>query len=133
MKKLCLMIFAAFCCYAALSQNNPPANANIAIRPGITKTIKIIPSSKAVLIRKDVVQLKGQLSQFSDSVTITKKQIDDEVNKMKSDLDQMSEMGEMESLRLQMAMDRLSKMMATLSNLMKKISDTAQGITQNMK
>jgi hypothetical protein len=39
----------------------------------------------------------------------------------------------MESLRLQMAMDRMSKMMSTLSNLLKKISDTSQSITQNIK
>ena len=45
----------------------------------------------------------------------------------------MSEMGEMESLRLQMAMDRHSKFMTTLSNIMKKISDTNQGIIQNIK
>jgi hypothetical protein len=32
----------------------------------------------------------------------------------------MSELGEMESLRLQMAMDRLSKFMTTLSNMLKK-------------
>ena len=52
---------------------------------------------------------------------------------MKHDLDSMSELGEMESLRLQMAMDRMSKMMSTLSNLLKKMSDTASQITQNMK
>ena len=52
---------------------------------------------------------------------------------VKSDLDSISEMGEMESLRLQMAMDRMSKMMSTLSNILKKISDTAQSITQNLK
>lgn len=52
---------------------------------------------------------------------------------MKRDLDSMSEMGETESLRLQMSMDRMSKMMSTLSNLLKKISDTAQSITQNLK
>jgi hypothetical protein len=45
----------------------------------------------------------------------------------------MSEMGEMESLRLQMGMDRLSKMMSTLSNILKKISDTANSIIQNLK
>jgi hypothetical protein len=50
-----------------------------------------------------------------------------------SKLDSMSEMGEMESLRLQMAMDRISKMMSTLSNILKKISDTAAEITQNLK
>ena len=45
----------------------------------------------------------------------------------------MSEMGEMESLRLQMAMNRLSDPMSTLSNLLKKSSDTASGIVQNLK
>ena len=40
------------------------------------------------------------------------------IDQMKSDFDSMSEMGEMESLRLQMAMDRLSKMMSTLSNVL---------------
>lgn len=52
---------------------------------------------------------------------------------VKDKLDSMSEMGETESLRLQMAMDRVSKLMSTLSNMLKKISDTAQGITQNLK
>ena len=52
---------------------------------------------------------------------------------IKNDLDSMSEMGEMEALRLQMAMDRMSKMMTTLSNLLKKASDTASTITQNLK
>ena len=63
----------------------------------------------------------------------TKAQIDAMKDKLKKDLDSMSEMGEMESLRLQMAMDRMSKMMSTISNLLKKISDTANTITQNLK
>lgn len=45
----------------------------------------------------------------------------------------LSEMGEMESLRLQMAMDRMSKLVSTLSNLQKKISDTSSTIVQNIK
>jgi hypothetical protein len=48
-------------------------------------------------------------------------------------LDSLSEMGEMESLRLQMAMDRQSKALSTASNTLKKLSDTAQSITQNLK
>ena len=53
---------------------------------------------------------------------------------MKHDLDiDEAKWREMESLRLQMAMDRMSKMMSTLSNLLKKMSDTANQITQNMK
>lgn len=60
-------------------------------------------------------------------------QVDREAAAIKNKLDSLSEMGEMESLRLQMAMDRLSKLMATLSNLMKKISDTSNSIVQNMR
>lgn len=56
-----------------------------------------------------------------------------EIADIKSDLDSMNEMGEMESLRLQMAMDRMSKMMETLSNLLKKMSDTSSAIVQNLK
>jgi len=36
-------------------------------------------------------------------------------------------------LRLQMALDRLSKLMSTLSNILKKINETAGSITQNLK
>jgi hypothetical protein len=59
--------------------------------------------------------------------------LDSAQDTLKNKLDSMSEMGEMESLRLQMSMDRLSKMMSTLSNLLKKISDTSSSITQNIK
>ncbi len=50
-----------------------------------------------------------------------------------NELDSMSELGETESLRLQMAMDRLSKMMSTLSNMLQKISETSANIAGNLK
>ncbi len=111
------------------AQNNPQKVT--IVKP--VATVKVLPSQKAVVVRKDVIKLKTQLTQLSDSITITKKEIDAIVDKMKNDLDSMSEMGEAESLRLQLAMDGLSKMMSTLSNILKKISDTQQSITQNIK
>ncbi len=45
----------------------------------------------------------------------------------------MSEMGDEESLRLQMAMDRQSKFMETLSNIEKKMAQTQDSIVQNLK
>jgi Arc/MetJ-type ribon-helix-helix transcriptional regulator len=54
-------------------------------------------------------------------------------DELRDKLDSMSELGEMESMRLQMIMDRRSKLLETLSNIMKKISDTSQSITQNLK
>jgi hypothetical protein len=67
----------------------------------------------------------GKLTRAADLLAV--------VDNLKGQLDSLSEMGEMESLRLQMAMDRLSNLMSTLSNMLKKLSDTAQSITQNLK
>ena len=47
--------------------------------------------------------------------------------------DSMSEMNQMEQLRMQMAMDRKSKAMQALSNLLEKSSDTAATLTSNLK
>jgi len=68
-----------------------------------------------------------------DAPPSTLADLDAQIDKMKQYVDTMSEMGEMESLRLQMAMDRMSKMMSTLSNLLKKISDTSSQIVGNLK
>jgi hypothetical protein len=48
-------------------------------------------------------------------------------------LDAMAEMSEMQGLRLQMAMDRASKAMSALSNLLKASSETARAIVQNIR
>lgn len=42
-------------------------------------------------------------------------------------------LGQMERLRLQVAMDRRSKFMSTLGNLLKKRADTSASIIQNLK
>lgn len=72
-------------------------------------------------------------SMFGLMATLYAKHLDEEAGDLLDKLDSMSEMGEMESLRLQMAMDRMSKMMSTLSNLLKKMADTSSQITQNLK
>jgi len=45
----------------------------------------------------------------------------------------MNEMDEERSLRLQLALKRLAKFQSTLSNMMKKVSDTSSGIVSNLK
>lgn len=64
---------------------------------------------------------------------VDKRALDAAKEAVKDKLDSLGEMGEMESMRLQMAMDRRSKMMETLSNLLKKMNETASGIIGNMK
>ena len=132
MKRIILLILIIFC-YRSISAQTDSSKKVFVLKSNAAGFVKTIPPTKAVTIRKDALKLELQLTQFSDSIGITKKDIDATIDKMKDDLDSMSEMGETESLRLQIAMDRLSKMMSTLSNMLKKISDTSQSITQNLK
>jgi putative addiction module CopG family antidote len=48
-------------------------------------------------------------------------------------LDSLGELTDMTSIRLQMLMERRTRVLATLSNLLKKMSDTEQAISQNLK
>jgi hypothetical protein len=45
----------------------------------------------------------------------------------------LDSMSEMDALQLQLAMDRRSQFISTLSNMMKKISTTQDTLTQNLK
>lgn len=119
---------------AALSQKT--------VSPGPARNFAAVRNFEAVALNPQPLPPKEASSSAVrdfDSVALNpqplppKKVSGSAIDKAKSDLDSMSEMGEMESLRLQMAMDRRSKMMSTLSNLLKKISDTADGITANLK
>lgn len=60
-----------------------------------------------------------------------------ELNRLSTDImnamDAQNKKEEEQQLRLQMMMDRMNRMMTTLSNLLKKISDTANTIIQNLK
>ena len=94
-----------------------------------TKTNPRLVAGPTQTIKKDST-IRIQRMQ---TIQASKSDIDNAKETIKNKLDSMSEMGETESLRLQMAMDRMSKMMSTLSNIMKKISDTANQIVQNLK
>ena len=52
---------------------------------------------------------------------------------IQSNVDGLNELSEMTSLRLQMTMDRRSKFISTLSQMMKKISTTQDTLVQNIK
>ena len=134
MKKQILLALMILCSDSLFAQITGDTIKNLKVsNPVVSTNLKVIPSSRAVMIRKDVVNIKTQLITLRDSVARIKRESDALIETMKNDLDSMSEMSEMESLRLQMMMDRLSKMMSTLSNILKKISDTQKTITQNLK
>ena len=105
------------------------ASPKIMLAPAATRRHQMVTDGEALLAQaqaasRNYTPRAGQPS---------KAELDASIDQVKGDLDSMSEMGETESLKLQMAMDRLSKMMSTLSNLLKKMSDTDQSITNNIK
>jgi hypothetical protein len=73
----------------------------------------------------------AQVAELTDRMA--EQHADAPTDQAKSALDSMSELGEEQSLRLQMAMDRLSKMEATLANVLREISETDSTLVQNLK
>jgi hypothetical protein len=110
-----------------------PANAELVGRFQLLKeeyaTIKA-RTAKYVALRPThppaVLQTRSQLSSSLLAYDRAEREI-------QASLDTASELGEAESLRLQMAMDRQSKLMQEISNIMKKLSDTGDSIVQNVK
>ena len=84
-------------------------------------------------IRKKIIKMEAEVNAFYEAGISNRSHVNTVIDKIKKDIDSMSELGETESLRLQMAMNRLSKLMSTLSNILKKISDTSNSIVQNLK
>lgn len=87
----------------------------------------------AVRQAKDCRSALACLEALAGKGGVSKEMADKAIEDIKKQRDSLSEMGEMESLRLQMAMDRMSKLMSTLSSVLKKISETSETITQNIK
>ena len=59
--------------------------------------------------------------------------LDASIDELKDRLDSLPDVNEMDQLKLQMLMDRVSKAQTTLSNLLKKISDTSDTVIKNIK
>jgi hypothetical protein len=55
------------------------------------------------------------------------------MKELRRQLDSMSEMGELNQLKLQAYMDRRTRAFQTMSNLSKKLSETSNSIVANMK
>ena len=88
-----------------------------------------LAAPKAAIIRKDVAALRNHFTQIGVAMADAERELPalEQALKGTAGLDQQN------SLRLQMSMDRLSKLMTTISNLMKKASDTQNTMVQNLK
>ncbi len=103
----------------------------------IMASVKAITEARSAVLASLGVDLpKGSVdvdSILQVMLTVYGKELDREIETLQRDLDAGAESSELDSLRLQMAMDRNSKMMSTLSNLLQKLADTNSSIVQNLK
>ncbi len=58
---------------------------------------------------------------------------DNLISAKQNEMDSLGELGEAQQLRLQMYMDRMTGLHSTISNMLKKWSDTSSGIVANLK
>lgn len=82
---------------------------------GSQQTVKL---PKAKLLNPNVAKLK---------------QLEAQMKALDQKLDSINGLAEDQQLRIQQMQDHMAKMMALMSNLMQKMSETQNGIVQNMK
>ena len=124
-------------------QRNFELHKNNISRPGLDSInlvlqkqpeIQMVSKGKVLQPVKPVqTRLIKEKQLISVSPTVTKPEIDKVAEAIKAKEDSFTEMGEELSLRLQMFMDSKNKMMSTLSNLLKKMSETSSNIMGNLK
>lgn len=118
---------------AAIRQTLTALKDNRSVKTAQLDSLKFL-HSKTQAIQKganpDAVRFQGSANSRNP---VSKQDLDAIKEQMEKDQDSLSEMGEMESLRLQMIMDRMSKMESMISNIMAKISKTSDAIIQNLK
>jgi tRNA U34 5-carboxymethylaminomethyl modifying GTPase MnmE/TrmE len=69
----------------------------------------------------------------ANSLRNTINQLEEAMNQVKSSLDFPGDMTQQDGVQLQTLMDRRLQLEEVWSNIMKKIGDTDEGITQNIK
>lgn len=130
-KKIVLLIVILLTAVSVMAVENVYLKTKMQRIRIVTEPIR---TETAVKVRLDALEVKMQQAKSS----FQKVQADlDELNgaqaALRAELGTISDMSETESLRLQMIMDRLSKLMSTLSNVLKQSADTQKTIIQNMK
>ncbi|MCC6810610.1 MAG: hypothetical protein IT381_24480 [Deltaproteobacteria bacterium] len=90
------------------------------------------PSIKSKLSLAALEETPG-IEHFDGLNELSLRQLDAEIDAWKGKMDSTGDLSDELSLKLQATMDRRKKFLETLSNVMKKLSDTGQAITQNLK
>ena len=148
---MALAIFFSLLAYPSLLQAQQPAEtpktklAHPIVRPVTATTSKAVLAGRFEAIKNKYASIKSTIESFtplkstdSTELKLTRSKLsaavysyelyENHTQKQRDRLNLLVEMSELDSLRLQMSMDRLSKMMETISNLLKKMSATGDAM-----
>ena len=123
--------------FANLSKDGIEAMALVALMEADKETRievnEIKARLEAVRQAKDCRSALPCLETLAGRGGTSKEMADKAMGDLKNQRDSLSELGETEAFRLRAAMERQSKLSSALSNLLKKIANTSETITQNIK
>lgn len=88
---------------------------------------------RLVMGRREIAELTGKVGANAQSIEQPAEQLALLLSELKDELDSIDQMSEIESLRLQMTMDRLAKMTTVLAAITGRVSDTEDAIRRHLK
>ncbi|HKY29113.1 MAG TPA: hypothetical protein VJM12_14330 [Pyrinomonadaceae bacterium] len=97
-----------------------------------TEVLKLVKATTDLQVVKISESLRTLHSELQESL-ISRADVEKEIEELKSQLESGPDPSEISQLRLQMMMERMAKAFQMMSNIMKKSSETAAAIIQNIK
>lgn len=122
---------------ADIGHNAQSGREQLAFAPGgcfanVADCLAFAPPHDADIAFARALSSRGTAS-VTTAVPATLADLQSVADGLRARLDSMNEMSETQSMRLQMMMDRRAKLIEALSNILKKIEATQEGIVANLK
>lgn len=135
MKQLALLVFCGLLAMNTFSQQRVPVTKSNIQQLQKLKIVAVAKNSELDIVSR-MNDMESHMTNLQERQLQLQKELDalqKQQGELKDKLDSMTEMSETTAMRLQMMMDRRSKFMETLSNMLKKMAATSDSIKQNLK
>lgn len=135
MKQLALLVFCGLLAMNTFSQQRVPVTKSNIQQLQKLKIVAVAKNSELDVVSR-MNDMESHMTNLQERQLQLQKELDalqKQQGELKDKLDSMTEMSETTAMRLQMMMDRRSKFMETLSNMLKKMAATSDSIKQNLK
>lgn len=135
MKQLALLVFCGLLAMNTFSQQRVPVTKSNIQQLQKLKIVAVAKNSELDIVSR-MNDMESHMTNLQERQLQLQKELEalqKQQGELKDKLDSMTEISETTAMRLQMMMDRRSKFMETLSNMLKKMAATSDSIKQNLK